>query len=201
MGDYMLFVNLFNTISRFLPREVEKRLRLIARTGLALSIVNFVFQKVFRIDSKYPYSKHYTSRIVYPSRFIIEDWDLATLLSIAVSGGCYFQAGIGIQIGKGTIIAPNVSIVSVGHDIYDFSKVPNDEPIKIGRYCWIGASTVIRPGIELGDHSIVGAGSVVTRSYPEGYVVLGGVPARVIKRLDYDRFTNGNDSSCQSELF
>ncbi|MDT4068951.1 type 8 capsular polysaccharide synthesis protein Cap8J, partial [Staphylococcus aureus] len=57
------------------------------------------------------------------------------------------------------------------------------EDVKIGNYSWIGMNSVILPGVELGEHTIVGAGSVVTKSFPEGNVVIGGNPAKIIKKI------------------
>lgn len=62
----------------------------------------------------------------------------------------------------------------------------------IGRNCWIGMNAVILPGVKLGDYTIVGAGAVVTHSFPEGYCVIGGVPAKKIKDLDKDKIKNMN---------
>lgn len=56
--------------------------------------------------------------------------------------------------------------------------------IELGDHCWLGTNVVITPGVVLGPHTVVGANAVVTKSFPEGYCVLGGVPAKVIKRLD-----------------
>jgi acetyltransferase-like isoleucine patch superfamily enzyme len=49
--------------------------------------------------------------------------------------------------------------------------------------CWIGRNVTILPGVTLGPHTIVGAGAVVTSSFPEGWCVIGGVPARKIKEI------------------
>jgi len=100
-----------------------------------------------------------------------------------IMGGCYITGRGGLEIGDYTQIAPNVVIVTANHDLYDSRKhIP--KPVKIGRYCWIGAGAKVLPGVVLGDWSIVAAGSVVTKSFPDGYVVIGGVPAIRIKDLD-----------------
>ena len=50
-------------------------------------------------------------------------------------------------------------------------------------WSWIGGHAVINPGVVLGDNTVVAAGAVVTRSFPQGNVVLAGVPARVVKEI------------------
>ena len=103
-----------------------------------------------------------------------------------VMKGCYIQGKGGIQIGDYTQIATNVIIVSANHDLYD-SRKHLFEGVRIGKYCWLGAGAKIMPGVTLGDWTIVGSGAVVTKSFPEGYCVIGGVPARPIKTLDRDK--------------
>ena len=61
-------------------------------------------------------------------------------------------------------------------------------PIKIGDYSWRGMNSVITAGVELGPRTIVAAGAVVTKSFPEGFCVLAGVPAKKIKDLDKEQF-------------
>jgi acetyltransferase-like isoleucine patch superfamily enzyme len=101
-------------------------------------------------------------------------------------GGCYITGRGGLTIGDYTQIAPNVVIVTANHDIYD-SRKHICAPVKIGRYCWIGAGAKIMPGVELGDWTIVGAGAVVTQSFKDGYCIIGGVPARKIKDLEREK--------------
>jgi len=97
---------------------------------------------------------------------------------------CYIQGMNGIEIGDYTLVAPRVSIISANHDIYDIHSHVPCEPVRIGRYCWLGVNATILPEVELGDHTVVAAGAVVTKSFPEGYCVLAGVPAKVVKTID-----------------
>ncbi len=98
--------------------------------------------------------------------------------------GCYIQAFHGkIYIGDYTQIAPNVGIISANHVLTD-NRRHQSGVVRIGRYCWIGFGAVILPDVELGDFTIVGANAVVTRPFPDGYCVVAGNPARVIRTLD-----------------
>lgn len=101
--------------------------------------------------------------------------------------GCYIQGAGKVYIGDYTQFGPNVGILSSNHDLYDQNKY-NNASIKIGDYSWIGMNSVITAGVELGTRTIVGAGSVVTKSFPDGYCVIAGNPARIIKHLDKDKF-------------
>jgi carbonic anhydrase/acetyltransferase-like protein (isoleucine patch superfamily) len=99
------------------------------------------------------------------------------------SSGCYIQAIGKIFIGDYTQIAPNVGIISANHDVYDNRRhIPGE--VRIGAYGWIGMNSIILPGVTLGDFTVVGAGSVVTKSFPEGHCVIAGNPARLVRRLD-----------------
>ncbi|MCB0275013.1 MAG: hypothetical protein KDI06_09385 [Calditrichaeota bacterium] len=71
----------------------------------------------------------------------------------------------------------------MNHEPDDYFSYREAEPIEIGDNCWLGANSIILPAVRLGQHTVVAAGSVVTKSFPEGDVVIGGNPARVIKTL------------------
>ena len=95
----------------------------------------------------------------------------------------HYPQGInGIEIGDDTIFAPGVKIISANHSISNLDSHEKAPPVKIGKNCWLGANAVILPGVVLGDNVTVGAGSVVTKSF-ESNVILGGVPAKVIKKM------------------
>ena len=98
--------------------------------------------------------------------------------------GCYIQGRNGIEIGDYVLIAPKVNIISANHDPEDISKHLDAPPIKIGSYSWLGVGATILPGVQIGPHTVVAAGAVVTKSFPDGYGILAGVPARVIRELD-----------------
>lgn len=107
--------------------------------------------------------------------------------SVLGRSGSYIQ-GLGqIYIGDYTRIAVNVGIISSNHDLYDHN-ISHKSKIEIGDYCWIGMNSVILPGVTLGTRTIVAAGSVVTKSFPEGFCVIGGSPAKIIKTLDKELF-------------
>ena len=100
--------------------------------------------------------------------------------------GNYYQA-IGnahIHIGKGTWIAPNVGIITTNHDVNDLDKHQEGKDVVLGEGCWIGMNSVILPGVVLGPKTIVGAGSVVTKSFEQGHCVIAGNPAKIIRQLD-----------------
>lgn len=100
------------------------------------------------------------------------------------SFGCYFQNfSARISIGRGTYIAPNAGLITANHDPVDPSHHLPGADIVLGEQCWIGMNAIILPGVTLGAHTVVGAGAVVTSSFPAGHVVLAGVPARAIRSL------------------
>lgn len=96
--------------------------------------------------------------------------------------GKYFQAYGNIYIGKGVYIASNVGIITANHDISNLDNHTEAKDVIIGDRSWIGMNSVILPGVTLGENTIVGAGSVVTHSFPEGNCVIAGNPAKVLRK-------------------
>lgn len=103
-----------------------------------------------------------------------------------INPGCYIQGSGQLFIGDYTRIGPNCGILSGNHDLYNH-KILTKSITRIGCYSWIGMNSIILPGIELGDFTKVAAGSVVTKSFPEGYCVIGGNPAKLIKQLEPEK--------------
>jgi acetyltransferase-like isoleucine patch superfamily enzyme len=163
----------------------KTHLRYLVENGLLgawrLLLVNWLFQRVLGINGEVKWSVHYTSCVTNANRIQV---GATVKRSFAMSGGCYIQGGNGIQIGDGTIFAAGVKIISANHDVESTERVwQESDPIVIGRNCWIGANAVILPGVQLGDRVVVGAGAVVTRSFPSD-LVIAGVPAEVLRRLN-----------------
>jgi len=100
------------------------------------------------------------------------------------SPGCYFQCGGPLSIGYGVYIAPNVGLINANNATWNLDRHVAGAPITLGDHCWIGMNAVILPGVELGERTVVGAGSVVTKSFPEGHCVIAGNPARILRRLE-----------------
>lgn len=102
---------------------------------------------------------------------------------VFINSGCRFQDHGGIIIGDGTLIGHNVVLATINHDLDPQKRGDNIlAPIIIGKRVWIGASATILPGVRIGDGAVVAAGAVVTKDVPER-VVVGGVPARVLKKI------------------
>lgn len=98
---------------------------------------------------------------------------------------CVVLDVIQVTIGSRTLFGPNVQIYTATHPINHIERASGLEyakPISIGEDCWIGGSVVICPGVTIGDRSVIGAGSVVTRDIPSD-VFAAGNPCRVIRTL------------------
>ena len=112
---------------------------------------------------------------------------------VYVGPNCIFSSAVSVDIGPGTLVGPGAMFFG-GNHVFERdvgiplsaygSSVPKpsgyDCPILIGMDCWIGASALVLGGAEIGDCSIVGAGSVVTRSVPP-FSIVAGSPARILR--------------------
>lgn len=104
--------------------------------------------------------------------------------NVFINSGCRFQDQGGITIGDGALIGHNVVLATLNHDFSPEKRSTlHPAPIVIGKNVWIGANATVVPGVTIGNGAIIAAGAVVTKNVPEN-VVAGGVPAKIIKRLD-----------------
>lgn len=89
----------------------------------------------------------------------------------------------GITIGDGSLIGHNVVLATINHDLSPFKNRENHyAPIVIEDNVWIGSNATILPGITIGRWAVVAAGAVVTKDV-EAYTVVGGVPAKEIRKV------------------
>lgn len=94
-----------------------------------------------------------------------------------------------IEIQDYTMIGPNVTIATASHPEDPLLREQGhqyNKPVKIGKNCWIGASVTILPGITIGDNSIIGAGSVVTKNIPSNVVAYGN-PCRIVRSIKEEK--------------
>jgi acetyltransferase-like isoleucine patch superfamily enzyme len=155
-----------------------------AGTGCPVNHKYFFFQRILGFNRRVPWPVHFTSRID-GARFITIGYNTAPGASIA--NYIFASAEAPIHVGSFTVMASNVCVGSFNHDVYNISRYAHKGGIHIGDYCWIGANAVILSGVKLGDHTVVAAGAIVTHSFPLGYCVVAGNPARVIRELDVKR--------------
>lgn len=91
-----------------------------------------------------------------------------------------------VTIGSRTLIGPNVQIYAATHPLSYKERASGLEygkPVSVGEDVWIGGSVVICPGVSIGDRSVIGAGSVVTKNIPAD-VFAAGNPCKIIRHLD-----------------
>jgi len=153
-----------------------------ADTAAAITWRGLFRQKVLGHNRRAYWPMHFTSQAHDVSRIRVGIGSAP-----GFSLGCYIQAKNGIEIGDYVIMAANVGIISADHDSHAHAHHRAAPPIRIGDYSWIGMGAVILPGVELGPHTVVAAGAVVNRSFPEGYCIVGGVPAKMLKQLDPEK--------------
>ncbi len=103
--------------------------------------------------------------------------------NVFINAGCQFQDHGGIVLDDGVLIGHNTVIATLNHDMDPRDRASlHPRPVHVCHDVWIGAGSVICPGVTIGENSIVAAGAVVTKDVPPN-VIVGGVPARVIKPL------------------
>lgn len=104
--------------------------------------------------------------------------------NVFINSGCRFQDQGGITIGDGALIGHNVIFATLNHSIDPRKRSDlHPAPIVIGNNVWIGANATVVPGVTIGDGAVIGAGAVVTRDVPPN-VIVGGVPAKIIKKIE-----------------
>ena len=109
-----------------------------------------------------------------------------------------------IYVGDHTMFGPNVTLATAGHPICPELRQKGLQfnlPIRIGKNCWLGAGVIVMPGVTVGDNTVIGAGSVVTKDIPSGVVAVGN-PCRVLRQIgDHDRVYYYKDRKIDPPVF
>lgn len=109
----------------------------------------------------------------------------------SIEQNCHIIAGNKLEIGKDVTISAFVYIADCGHSIGDVTQSVMKQSLdikqtKIGDGAFIGIGARIMPGVTIGEHAIIGANAVVTKDVPP-YHMVGGVPARILKKYDFEK--------------
>ena len=161
-------------------RRAKKRMRVYNRTGSGYIGMVRRFLLMHRIFGKKTWAW------IEPPFFFCYGRHIKMGDYCYLNVNCQFIDDGEIEIGDHTEFGPNVVISTVGHPIN-----PNHRPlmyaekVTIGRNCWIGASVTILPGVTIGDKSVIGAGSVVTKDVPANVIAFGN-PCKVFREINED---------------
>lgn len=93
---------------------------------------------------------------------------------ITIEDDVMMGSGVHLYVNNHRFDSPHIPIIDQGHYV--------SEPVVLKKGCWLGANVIVLPGVTIGENSVVGAGSLVTRSIPDG-VLAAGNPARIIRNL------------------
>jgi Acetyltransferase (isoleucine patch superfamily) len=108
--------------------------------------------------------------------------------NVYINFNCTLIDDANIYIGEKTMIAPNVTIISASHPISPKLRSEGygcNQPVHIGKNVWLAANVTVLPGVHIGDNSVVGAGSVVTKDIPSNVLAIG-TPAKVLREIGPD---------------
>ena len=104
--------------------------------------------------------------------------------NVFINSGCCFQDQGGVVIGDGCLIDHQVVFATLNHSLNPGKRADlSAAPIVLGKNVWVGAHATLLPGIKIGDGAVIAAGAVVTKDVPP-LTVVGGVPARILKRIE-----------------
>ena len=169
MDEQMKHVELLYDFNQTRPSQMEKRKELM--------------QKMFGdIGEGYyiepPFYANWGGRHVHLGNFIYANFGLT----------CVDDTHI--YIGDHTMLGPNVTIATANHPLLPELREKAYQynlPVHIGRNCWFGAGVIVVPGVTIGDNTVIGAGSIVTKDIPSNCLAVGN-PCRVLRELnEHDR--------------
>lgn len=167
---------LFVAIYEIVLKTVFCLPRVLFFSNLKASILRLVGAKVGKRPTIYP------DVWIFPGPGLVcgDDVDFALGVIITTNGG--------VEIGDRVLLGYRAQVLSANHNIPPgkgriFGSGHNYSKVKIANDVWIGANSVILPGVSIGEGAVIAAGSIVTRDVP-AFSIVGGVPAALIKSRD-----------------
>lgn len=115
-------------------------------------------------------------------------WNVKLGKNVYVNTNCYFMDGGQITIGDNVFIGPNCGFYTATHPLNFHHRNEGFEkagPIHIGSNTWFGGHVAVLPGVTIGEGSVIGAGSVVTKDIPPHSLAVGN-PCKVVRKIDND---------------
>ncbi|MFL9877051.1 sugar O-acetyltransferase [Herbaspirillum rhizosphaerae] len=176
---------------RVIPRKTPESAAMVANVQRAMAITAMLNRLTFNdaeeiraVFSDLIGKKVDESFILIPPFYSTGGTDIRIGRNVFINQNCTMYDLAGLDIGDDVMIGSNVSIITSGHPISPSQRhtAVIAKPIRIERNVWIGAGATIIGGVTIGENSVVGAGSVVTRDVPSNTLV-GGNPAKVIRSI------------------
>lgn len=112
--------------------------------------------------------------------------------NVYINFGCIILDCNLVSIGDNTLIGPNAGIYAANHSIYYEDRINGGcvgKPITIGKNVWLGGDVKIVPGVSIGDNSIIGTGSIVTKDIPSNVIAVGN-PCHVVRKITIEDKTD-----------
>jgi len=165
-----------------LPRRIINPERVFIGDNVSLGPGSFL----------YPLTHYPTTWMLHPTKQQpLQRFDSKIIIGNNVTSTADLQiaAQSEIKIEDDVIFASNIHINDAFHGFetankpYKYQKIFRIAPIRIKRGCWVGQNVVILPGVTIGEYTIIGANSVVSKSIPSRSIAVG-IPARVVKKWD-----------------
>ena len=141
-------------------------------------------EEIIKIMSKLTHKQIDSTFRLFPPFYADFGKNISFGKNVFVNSCCHFQDQGGIKIGDGVFIGHNVVLATVNHDLEPKNNRKNSyKPIVIENNVWIGSNATILQGVTIGEWSVVAASAVVTKNV-EPFRVVGGIPAKFIKKVE-----------------
>ena len=172
------------------PEERLKVFREICQHTVKISMeINSVYhtpEELVKLMSELTGKKVDESFRMYPPFYADFGKNISFGKNVFLNAGCKFQDQGGIEIGDNVLIGHNAVLATANHALEpSLNRKLNYAPIKICDNVWLGANVTVLQGVTIGEWAVVAAGAVVTKDV-EPYTIVGGIPAKFIKKVEVE---------------